>query len=382
LRADALADAAAMGEACVGRPCQEGLVCLGDENDARCYQACERGDPPCPDGTTCRTFDGNNNRMSLCIEGGDTQVGETCDSFYACAEGLECAPTGRGWTCARTCNGNSDCGSEEECVEVTRPGVDTIKVCVDRRTARLGEVCDTKPCEEGTSCIYFDGTRRCFQNCQTRADCSGGMDCQELRSGGRVCAPYVGDECVNDLDCPLGQICENQECSHFEPGEPQGPDGRCSGDEHCQSGACGYFDGVGRCGRGCDPRLGHFQCPEGHGCIVDEMGNGMCREGADTGRGVVGEACDSAAQCQHGICLDGRCATWCGDNRWCPVDHSCDGSVGDPGVCRYEPGAGGGGGGPAVFGGGCACGSVGGFGLEWLFFIGLLRRRRRVALSA
>ncbi len=376
LRADALADAAGRGEICVGRPCEEGLLCLGDENDARCYQSCERGDPPCPQGTTCRTFEGqNNSRMSLCIDGGDVQEGEPCDSYYACAEGLECAPTGRGWTCSRTCARDSDCGTEQECAEVTRPGVDTIRICLDRRFARLGEVCEDKPCEDGTTCIYYDGTRRCFQNCQTRADCSGGLDCQPTRDGGGVCAPYVGASCIDDLDCPTGQICEADECSPFDPGQPQGPEGRCADDSHCQSGACGYFNGMGRCGRGCDQRLGHYQCPEGQGCVVDEMGNGMCREDGDTGTRSVGESCGNAGECQYGICLDGLCTTWCGNNRWCPADYRCDGSVGDPGVCTYDPQSNNAGQ-PGLA---CACGSASGIGLEWLLFAGLLRRRRRSA---
>ena len=127
-----------------------------------------------------------------------------------------------GWTCSRTCARDSDCGEEQECAEVTRPGVDTIRICLDRRFARLGEVCEDKPCEDGTTCIYYDGTRRCFQNCQTRADCSGGLDCQPTRDGGGVCAPYVGASCIDDLDCPTGQICEADECSPFDPGQPQG----------------------------------------------------------------------------------------------------------------------------------------------------------------
>ncbi|MDE0881646.1 MAG: matrixin family metalloprotease [Myxococcota bacterium] len=372
LRADALADAAARGEICVGRPCQEGLICLGGESDARCYKTCNRGDAPCPAGTTCRTFGEGNEASSLCIDGGDTEEGEACDSYYACAEGLECAPTGRGWTCARVCTADSQCGSDGECVEVERQGVDTIRVCVDRRTARLGERCEGKPCEEGTSCVYSNGDRLCFQNCRSRADCTSGMDCQPIQSGGGVCAPYVGDDCVDDLDCPRGQICEELQCSQLNPAEAQPIDARCGDDSHCQSGACGYFDGVGRCGRGCDLRLGHFQCPEGQGCAEDQMGNGLCSEGSDLGSGEVGDSCTGADQCKHGICTNNRCLTWCGDNSWCPQGYGCDQSIGEPGVCEFRPT----GDNPnSPFG--CGCGSATGVGLEWLLFAGILRRRRR-----
>jgi uncharacterized protein (TIGR03382 family) len=310
----------------------------------------------------------------LCIDGGNVQVGETCDSYYACAEGLECAPTGSGWRCAQTCTSAAQCADEEECADVERPGVDTVRVCRDRRTARLGESCEGKPCEEGTSCIYSNGDRLCFQNCETRADCTGGYDCVPIRSGGGVCAPYRGDACADDLDCPRGQICEGGECAIYDPAEPQPVGGRCAEDEHCQSGACGMFDGVGRCGRGCDPRLGHYECPDGSGCVTDQLDNGLCVEGEDTGRGGVGDACSSGAQCSHGICIDGQCTTWCGDNNWCPAQHRCDDAAVEPGVCRYDPSADPG---PGIGLGGCSCGTGPGFGLEWLLLLGLARRRRR-----
>lgn len=112
--------------------------------------------------------------------------------------------------------------------------------------------------------------------------------------------------------------------------------------------------------------------------MIDEMGNGMCREDGDTGTGSVGDSCGGAGECQHGICLDGRCTTWCGNNRWCPVEHRCDVSVGEPGVCAYDPDSS-----PGEQSGlagiGCACGSATGVGLEWLLFAAVLRRRRRVA---
>ena len=158
-----------------------------------------------------------------------------------------------------------------------------------------------------------------------------------------------------------------------EPQEPQGPEGRCADDAHCQSGACGYFDGIGRCGRGCDPRLGHYQCPEGQGCVVDQMGNGMCREDGDTGTNQVGESCGQASECVHGICQDGRCTTWCGGDGWCPAIIYV--MVGRARRVSHEPGAGGG----QQTGLGRACGSASGAGLEWLL---LLVRRRRVKLRS
>ena len=122
LRASLLADAAGRVEPVSAAS----LLCLGDENDARCYQTCERGDAPCPQGPPA-AFDGQNNqRFSLCIDGGDTQEGEACDS-YACAEGLECAPTGRG---GRPPAHATATAVRTKSAQVTRPGVDTIRVCL------------------------------------------------------------------------------------------------------------------------------------------------------------------------------------------------------------------------------------------------------------
>jgi hypothetical protein len=53
-------------------------------------------------------------------------------------------------------------------------------------------------------------------------------------------------------------------------------------------------------------------------------------------------------------------------------------SVGEPGVCTYDPDNAPGGQ-SGLTGMGCACGSASGFGLEWLLFAAILRRRRRVA---
>ena len=150
-----------------------------------------------------------------------------------------------------------------------------------------------------------------------------------------------------------------------------GPEGRCADDAHCQSGACGYFDGIGRCGRGCDPRLGHYQCPEvkaaswirwATACAARTATRGPTRSVSRVVKLV--SACTASART--------GAAPWCGGDGWCPADHLCDGSVGEPGVCRYEPGAGGG----QQTGLGCACGSASGVGLEWLLFAALVRRRR------
>jgi len=251
--------------------------------------------------------------------------------------------------------------------------VDTLDICVDRRTARLGESCAQKPCEEGTTCIYTNGERLCFQNCNSAADCSPGLECVQTRNGG-VCAPYTGDDCSNDLDCRQGEICEGGQCRPFSA-DNAGLGARCAADSDCASGACGYFEGNGECARGCDQRLGHYQCPEGFGCVLDDVGNGTCIEGGDSGRGGVGDSCDHGNQCANGICIDGTCSTWCGDNDWCPANYSCDDSAVEPGVCK--PGGGSDNPPGVTFPGGCSCGVGATFGLEWLLMLGLVGRRRR-----
>ena len=139
-------------------------------------------------GTTCRTFDGQNNqRFSLCIDGGDTQEGEACDSYYACAEGLECADRAR-VTCPhlrarrRLRCGPRGAGDAAGCRH--DPGA-------DRRFARLGESCEDKPVKRGPAASTTTA-RRCSK--LSDADRSGGLEASR-RDGGGVCAPYVGASC-------------------------------------------------------------------------------------------------------------------------------------------------------------------------------------------
>jgi hypothetical protein len=379
LRSDALAEAAGQGEACVGRPCETGLLCLGDENDARCYTDCGGGAHLCPGGTTCRQFDGNNQTISVCIDGGNTAEGESCNSLYACAAGLECAPLGNRYLCRRACTSDAQCPDGSVCQDVERVGIDTVKVCGERNTALEAEDCSSKRCADGLTCLYFDGARTCYRNCASRADCSGGMDCVRAAGGAQVCAPAEPMQCGDDSDCAVREVCIDGECEYLEETSDL-PDGsRCGADTDCANGRCALVAGTRICAKACDPRVGHYQCSAGNGCALDDEGRGHCVPGADSGDLALGDFCTDAARCAQGICgPEGaeqlRCLTWCGADATCPTGFLCHTLDIDPGVCVPDTRER-----PEVNALGCTC-SGGGSPLDGLLivgFVGLLALRRR-----
>ena len=270
LRADALADAAGRGEACVGRPLWRVSCALVMRTMARCYQTCN-GDAPCPRGPPARTFDGQNiisGSRARCVSTAATRRGEACDS--CCRRGARmCADRAR-WTCARTCLRDGDCGADQECAQVARPGVDTIRVCLDRRFARLGESCEDKPCEGGpaastTARVLWkrSGARRL----QRWPRVSAGA-----RRRRAWHAPYVGASCVDDLDCPAGQICRPMNARRSSHKNPKGGRTRCAEDAHCQTVRAATLMGSGAAVEDATTALGHYRRLV-KSCVVDQMSN-------------------------------------------------------------------------------------------------------------
>ncbi|MBF93790.1 MAG: hypothetical protein CMH58_01350 [Myxococcales bacterium] len=399
-RAAAGSGAAQQGESCAGgRACGPGLLCLGDQNDATCYAECDRGN--CEAGFICETFSSNGQNISICLPGGTTAEGESCDSLYACEAGLECAPVGGRYVCARGCRSDNDCNEREDCQELTRPGIDTVQVCVESNTALEGENCQRKRCADGLTCLSDAGERTCFRNCRSRADCSAGLDCIEISDTisicyannctedrdcerGKICLEgSCVDEtggCRADTECRRGEICQNGECTPFQSNGDLPDNERCADDGDCVSNRCAAIGSTRICRPGCDRRLGHFECPEGFGCIPDDEGNGYCERGADEGGQSVGSPCSSAIECRQGICgsewgFGGECLTWCGENFICPAGYLCDSANNPmPGLCVPE-------GGGVATGYACACDST--TPDAWLLGFGLLAlmgwRRRRSA---
>ena len=94
-------------------------------------------------------------------------------------------------------------------------------------------------------------------------------------------------------------------------------------------------DGLNESLTNCQLSRGHFDCPNGSGCLDslqdDEVG--MCspkKEGPLT----HGSLCDSSSDCVGGICLEGLCTFPCDFFGGCPSGYECDLERAPPeGIC-------------------------------------------------
>lgn len=141
--------------------------------------------------------------------------------------------------------------------------------------------------------------------CVEPDDCTDAIDCL----AGRVCAEGIcADACLGDGDCGDGLRCD--------PGAGACvPDDRCVGDGDCPSGACVDGECVMACVEG--------QCPGRQTC---DPSSGACVEPDD---------CTDDIDClDDRVCLDGLCATPCGEDAECPGAQGCvDGRCAEPAVC-------------------------------------------------
>lgn len=99
--------------------------------DGACYQ-----DPvACPDGTTC-AFDDENGASMSCLPAGEGRAGDTCQNVAGepvCGERLVCIQLSGQETgsCARYCDGASDCTAGLTCAKVDTSGGQQFWACVD-----------------------------------------------------------------------------------------------------------------------------------------------------------------------------------------------------------------------------------------------------------
>jgi hypothetical protein len=184
-----------------------------------------------------------------------------------------------------------------------------------------GDVADTddtgpEVCEADTDCPDA-------QYCDTAADPAACVD--GCRAGGcgpdatcdtetRACVDDPAGDCVEDRDCPRGDIC-------VLDGEGLGScvEG-CREDDDCNGGLTCHVE-TNQCVAG--PCEGAEDCPDGEYCDAEA---GFCRPG-----------CVDDDDCGALSCTDGACiGEACGDDAPCPSGQYCDA---DSGACRLGCGA-------------------------------------------
>lgn len=92
--------------------------------------------------------------------------------------------------------------------------------------------------------------------------------------------------CDSDADCDANHECFAQRCI-VTPFADGGLGATCTGNDDCDSGACGTQDNDSKCTTGCTPGADHA-CPSGLDCVDDGNGSGNCWPG--------GGCCDASGR--------------------------------------------------------------------------------------
>ncbi len=238
-------------------PCGSGVTSAGEE--------CDDGNTA--DGDCCSSTCQRDDDGTVCSDGVDCTVGDTCHAGVCAGSHIDCS------------------GLDQEC---------SVGACD-------GEGCVAVPRDDGTAC---DDEDPCTTNdgctagiCQGTANtCDDGVACTADTCDGGTCTHTgIAGCCTGDADCDDGDAC--------------------TGVERCTAGTCVAGtalvcdDGVGCTTDACDPAAGCTHTPAG--CCAASCDDGDVCNGA--------EACDASdGSCRGGTPLD------CDDGDACTVDR-CDG---------------------------------------------------------
>jgi hypothetical protein len=243
-----------------------------------------------------------------CLEADELDLGAACESDRDCDSG---ACLGSPPVCVPRCDAGNPCDDTLRCV------LDGVRrVCVPPGgDGAAGAACvESSACVSGT-CIEPPGEDDggvCVDNCEVRADCPiDGDACVRLLGGARVCLEPLDD----GLACQAADACDG---------------GHCVVD----------FDGASRCASECED---DGTCDDGAVCaeVTETVGGApaqveLCLPPLDDR--AAGEACESARQCQSGLCIrfpddiGELCAEACAPDNTCEAPLVCyDGD--DVNVC-------------------------------------------------
>ncbi|MEW5853379.1 MAG: hypothetical protein AB2A00_31675 [Myxococcota bacterium] len=165
--------AAGLGQECGELPCQDGLLCISENNTpARCFQRCTTT-PDCTEGgTTCQPL--NNPGLSYCTtlggggsssSGGAGGRGDPC-SPAPCQQGLFCVRqvADGGAFCEQGCaptTPDSGCAGNEVCEPLL-----AVDAGFCAAGASLGESCAPPSCLQGLLCLSVDqNPPLCYEAC-------------------------------------------------------------------------------------------------------------------------------------------------------------------------------------------------------------------------
>lgn len=198
-----------------------------------------------------------------------------CESMLCLGPAM--ATSGR---CTKSCTGNLDCFYPDQCVEVPGNGF----FCGPATSGLAsGEPCPNGPntCSTGLCIETPPHPAVCTHQCSPLPSCPAGMICEPVAdgSGGAIAV------CVFGTGLGFGASCASSSA--------------------CSSGLC---VGVAASGSGvCTSLCQQIPCPAGWTCSTVDDGTGnllsICAPSGLTGGGF-GSACNAAAECTSGLCLN------------------------------------------------------------------------------
>ncbi|MFT7625569.1 MAG: hypothetical protein ACI9WU_004760 [Myxococcota bacterium] len=267
--------------------------------------------------------------------GGGTEPSAPCASDADCDEGNTCDCIGRcvalGIEGITTCEKDINCGSGnycDPCAEQCRP------------LKTLCEPCEADlECADGGLCLDFAaGGRFCLLACVADVGCPvGAYSCQQIPGKiNKQCVPLSNEcskpeVCLNDTECPFGDICELGKCK-----------AGCPSDEVCANGlVCTAFHCVEACSDA-NPCPDGQECDEGH-CKIE----GGCLEPKDclepetfcdpaTNLCAPGCLADFDCKASGKECVEGSCQDkGCTGNFFCAFGEVCNF---DDGLCEKAEG--------------------------------------------
>ena len=219
------------GSSCNSGRCDSGLRCYQTSGGQACLARCASGNQ-CPGGGYC--YQG----LCVCQNDGQCGSGKVCNKqvigyLGACTSsndpGMKKCPAGQ--ECSRAITGGMACRN---------PGAGP---------QGLGQRCDSfVRCQQGMICTITGSTGRCIEDCsKTRTcklggvctrvysssywclcrgnDCGPGRTCNKVFSGSYgYCEPKKDHGCAIDADCPGTHMCVKQQCVPRPPKEVPPPD--------------------------------------------------------------------------------------------------------------------------------------------------------------
>lgn len=304
--------------------CGDGQICVADVCVARDTE--ERGfSGLCQ---VCETTNDCYEDDALCVRLNYDQVSRTGEKV-----------------CTRTCEYDTDCPANFECVKVSDEVGDPAQ-CLPVTDGAGERTCNPSPelecvratdCRAGESCKNNECTAPDTAECSADSECASGQVCKNFS-----CKDADGPECTTRQDCSSGEVCIDGSCVQGTTscvfnnecdggvcvnGQCQNTcsaDSECAFNEHCREGLCEVID----CRRSAD-------CGTGEVC-VDAQCEATCTSDANCDAGYVcndfnycepdpAVDCRTNAECgMDEICVEGACQTPCSCNQQCDSGDVCN----------------------------------------------------------